>query len=196
MIILFSILHVTESCHCLVVEVATMSFQHILRFNFIFGVQTRKAFSRVETLNAKANPLNFGETIDHDCILKTYWAIIYLLIFEYQRSGRMFCLISMRWLNQCLFVGYEYKFNLTNLWVEIISGQLLLNFFAQAAQYIHDNLKLDWNKGGGGLVVRRQLPTLVVHYLKKIFCIYFVTNTGLFFPKQYFMWHVLLVSSF
>jgi len=31
----------------------------------------------------------------------------------------------------------------------------------QAAQYIHDNLKLDWNKGGGGLVVRRQLPTPV-----------------------------------
>ena len=181
MIILFSILHVTESCHCLVVEVATMSFQHILQFNFIFGARTRKAFTRVETLNAKANPLNFGEI---------------LLTFEYQRSGRMFCLISMRWLNQCLFVGYKYKFNLTNLWVEIISGQLLLNFFAQAAQYIHDNLKLDWNKGGGGLVVRRQLPTLVVNYLKKIFCIYFVTNTGLFFPKQYFMWHVLLVSSF
>ena len=72
----------------------------------------------------------------------------------------------------------------------------MLNFFAQAAQYIHDNLKLDWNKGGGGLVVRRQLPTLVVNYLQKIFCIYFVPNTGLFSPKQYFMWHVLLVSSF
>jgi len=28
-----------------------------------------------------------------------------------------------------------------------------------AAQFIHDVLKLDWVKGGGGLVVRRQLPT-------------------------------------
>ena len=29
----------------------------------------------------------------------------------------------------------------------------------EAAQVILDKLKLDWNKGGGGLVVRRQLPT-------------------------------------
>jgi len=28
-----------------------------------------------------------------------------------------------------------------------------------AAQYIHDQLCLDWGKGGGGLTVRRQLPT-------------------------------------
>ena len=28
-----------------------------------------------------------------------------------------------------------------------------------AAQFIHDVLKLDWVKGGGGLVVKRQLPT-------------------------------------
>ena len=29
----------------------------------------------------------------------------------------------------------------------------------QAAQVILDKLKLDWNKGGGGLIVRRRLPT-------------------------------------
>ena len=29
----------------------------------------------------------------------------------------------------------------------------------EAAQVILDKLKLDWSKGGGGLIVRRQLPT-------------------------------------
>jgi len=29
----------------------------------------------------------------------------------------------------------------------------------EAAQFIHDKLKLDWAKGGGGLIVRRQMPT-------------------------------------
>lgn len=29
----------------------------------------------------------------------------------------------------------------------------------EAAQFIHDKLRLDWAKGGGGLTVRRQLPT-------------------------------------
>ena len=29
----------------------------------------------------------------------------------------------------------------------------------EAAQFIHDKLRLDWAKGGGGLIVRRQLPT-------------------------------------
>ena len=28
-----------------------------------------------------------------------------------------------------------------------------------AAQFIHDQLSGDWSKGGGGLVVQRQLPT-------------------------------------
>ena len=29
----------------------------------------------------------------------------------------------------------------------------------EAAQFIHDVLRLDWAKHGGGLTVRRQLPT-------------------------------------
>ena len=28
-----------------------------------------------------------------------------------------------------------------------------------AAQFIHDQLSGDWSKGGGGLIVQRQLPT-------------------------------------
>ena len=103
----------------------------------------------------------------HPAFLTTIVVLVGLLFIYWPLNirGQVECFVSFH----CLFVGYKYKFNLTNLWVEIISGQLLLNFFAQAAQYIHDNLKLDWNKGGGGLVVRRQLPTLVVNYLKKYF---------------------------
>ena len=33
-----------------------------------------------------------------------------------------------------------------------------------AAQFIHDVLKLDWAKGGGGLIVKRQLPTSEIFF--------------------------------
>ena len=29
----------------------------------------------------------------------------------------------------------------------------------EAAQFIHDELRQEWQKGGGGLIAKRQLPT-------------------------------------
>ena len=39
------------------------------------------------------------------------------------------------------------------------SEQNLIRCSDAAAQFIHDQLSGDWNKGGGGLIVQRQLPT-------------------------------------